>query len=53
VHPAVRHPRWSQEYERILGTDDREPTMLLNGYGDEVAHLYDGLEAKVGDRLWR
>jgi sulfoxide reductase catalytic subunit YedY len=53
VNPEVRHPRWSQAQERILGTDDREPTVLFNGYGTEVAHLYDGLETEFGDRLWR
>jgi hypothetical protein len=29
------------------------PTQLFNGYGAQVAHLYDGMEAEVGDRLWR
>ena len=53
VNPAVRHPRWSQESERILGTSDRAPTVRFNGYGEEVAHLYTGLEDEFGDRLWR
>jgi sulfoxide reductase catalytic subunit YedY len=53
VNPEVRHPRWSQASERVLGTDDRAPTVQYNGYGDEVAHLYAGLEAEFGDRLWR
>ena len=53
VNPAVRHPRWSQEYERILGTDERAPTVRFNGYGEEVAHLYTGLEAEFGEWLWR
>lgn len=53
VNPAVPHPRWSQANERILGTDTSAPTALFNGYGAEVAHLYDGLEAEFGDRVWR
>lgn len=53
VNPAVRHPRWSQETERVLGTEDVVPTMRFNGYETEVAHLYDGLEQEFGDRLWR
>jgi len=53
VNPEVDHPRWSQAEERVLGTDEKVPTEIFNGYGPEVAHLYDGLEAEVGDRLWR
>jgi sulfoxide reductase catalytic subunit YedY len=44
VNPAVPHPRWSQETERVLGTDERVPTLIWNGYGAYVAHLYDGLK---------
>lgn len=44
VNPAVPHPRWSQATERVLGTDERVPTLIWNGYGDYVAHLYDGLK---------
>jgi methionine sulfoxide reductase catalytic subunit len=44
VNPAVPHPRWSQETERVLGTDERVPTLIWNGYGTYVAHLYDGIE---------
>ena len=44
VNPAVPHPRWSQESERVLGSDERVPTLIFNGYGEFVAHLYDGLE---------
>jgi methionine sulfoxide reductase catalytic subunit len=43
VNPEVPHPRWSQETERVLGTDKRVPTLKWNGYGEFVAHLYDGL----------
>jgi sulfoxide reductase catalytic subunit YedY len=44
VNPAVPHPRWSQETERVLGTDERVPTLIWNGYGAYVAHLYDGVK---------
>jgi methionine sulfoxide reductase catalytic subunit len=44
VNPEVPHPRWSQATERVLGTDERVPTLKWNGYGEFVAHLYDGLQ---------
>ena len=40
VHPQVPHPRWSQASERMLGTDERRPTQIFNGYGKWVADLY-------------
>ena len=43
VNPAVPHPRWSQATERLLGNDQRVPTMIYNGYGEQVAGLYAGL----------
>ena len=46
VNPEVPHPRWSQASERVLGVDERRPTLLYNGYGEYVAHLYDGLAAE-------
>jgi len=49
VNPEVSHPRWSQATEEILGTSDRKPTLLFNGYGEYVAGLYKGLES---ERLW-
>ena len=49
VNPEVRHPRWSQATERVLGTDERVPTLLFNGYGDFVADLY---KDKPGERLF-
>jgi sulfoxide reductase catalytic subunit YedY len=49
VNPDVPHPRWSQATERVVGTDERVPTRLFNGYGDYVARLYDGME---GERLF-
>ena len=41
VNPNVRHPRWSQASERMIGTGERLPTLIYNGYGDAVAHLYE------------
>lgn len=49
VNPEVPHPRWSQATERVLGSDERRPTLIWNGYGEYVAHLYDGLK---GERLF-
>ena len=40
VNPAVPHPRWSQAYERVIGTDERRPTLPYNGYAEFVAGLY-------------
>ncbi|HEX3861252.1 MAG TPA: protein-methionine-sulfoxide reductase catalytic subunit MsrP [Stellaceae bacterium] len=44
VNPQVPHPRWSQASERVLGSDERRPTVIWNGYGEFVADLYKGLE---------
>ena len=49
VNPAVPHPRWSQASEQILGSRERRPTLIYNGYGEQVAELYKGLE---GERLF-
>jgi sulfoxide reductase catalytic subunit YedY len=49
VNPAVPHPRWSQATEEVIGTGERRPTLLFNGYGEYVAGIYKGLE---GERLW-
>ncbi len=46
VNPDVSHPRWSQETEQMLGSTERVPTKLFNGYGEFVASLYQGLEAE-------
>lgn len=40
VNPNVPHPRWSQASERMIGTGKRLPTLIYNGYGEAVAHLY-------------
>jgi methionine sulfoxide reductase catalytic subunit len=44
VNPDVPHPRWSQASEDVLGTNERIPTLLFNGYGEFVADLYKGLQ---------
>ncbi|MCC6946496.1 MAG: protein-methionine-sulfoxide reductase catalytic subunit MsrP [Bradyrhizobiaceae bacterium] len=44
VNPKVDHPRWSQATEEDIGTGQRRPTLLFNGYGEFVADLYKGLE---------
>ena len=43
VNPKVPHPRWSQATERLLGSDERVPTQLYNGYAAQVADLYRDL----------
>ncbi|MBJ6134582.1 protein-methionine-sulfoxide reductase catalytic subunit MsrP [Ochrobactrum sp. Q0168] len=52
VNPAVDHPRWSQATERRIGEDSffassRRPTLPFNGYADEVASLYAGMDLKA------
>ena len=49
VNPKVSHPRWSQASERVLGTTKRVPTLLYNGYGEQVAHMYKDLK---GEKLF-
>ena len=44
VNPAVDHPRWSQATERRIGEFTRRPSLLFNGYKDEVAYLYEGMD---------
>jgi len=50
VNPNVDHPRWSQASERRLGEDGlfsrRRPTLMFNGYGEQVASLYAGMDLK-------
>ena len=49
VNPKVAHPRWSQARERRIGSGlfaKKQPTQLFNGYGEHVAHLYDGLNLR-------
>jgi len=40
VNPRFDHPRWSQATERVIGERGRKPTLLYNGYADQVAHMY-------------
>lgn len=47
VNPEVDHPRWSQRTERRIGELDRRNTLLFNGYADEVASLYTGMDLSV------
>lgn len=44
VNPNVSHPRWSQATERRIGEFARRRTLLFNGYGEQVAHLYQGMD---------
>ena len=44
VSPEVNHPRWSQASERRIGESGRRETLMFNGYAEEVAHLYDGMD---------
>jgi methionine sulfoxide reductase catalytic subunit len=46
VNPTVDHPRWSQATERRLGEFRKRPTLMFNGYGDQVAGLYAGMDLK-------
>ena len=57
VNPDVSHPRWSQARERRIGSDQggglqslfaaaKQPTLMFNGYGEQVAHLYEGLDLR-------
>jgi len=47
VNPEVDHPRWSQATERRIGDVARRPTLPFNGYADQVASLYQGMDLRV------
>ena len=47
VNPDVPHPRWSQATEQRLGESGRRATLPFNGYADQVAHLYSGMDLRV------
>ena len=47
VNPGVSHPRWSQSYERRIGEFRSRETLLFNGYAEQVAHLYTGMDLRV------
>jgi len=46
VNPSVDHPRWSQAKERRLGEIFKRPTLMFNGYADQVASMYNGMDLK-------
>jgi sulfoxide reductase catalytic subunit YedY len=46
VNPSVDHPRWSQATERRIGKLFRQPTLMFNGYADQVASLYAGMDLR-------
>jgi methionine sulfoxide reductase catalytic subunit len=47
VNPDVPHPRWSQATEQRIGEGGRRPTLLFNGYADQVGQLYAGMDLRV------
>ena len=47
VNPHVDHPRWSQATESRIGEFRRRDTQMFNGYAEQVAHLYDGMDLRV------
>ena len=49
MNPEVDHPRWSQASERVIGSGlfgKRQTTLMFNGYTDQVAGLYTGLDLR-------
>ncbi len=49
VNPKVDHPRWSQASERVIGAgffSSRQPTLMFNGYEEQVSYLYEGLDLR-------
>ena len=53
VNPKISHPRWSQETEQQLGIEGRIPTIIYNGYEEQVSYLYKGLDKTLQDNLFR
>ncbi len=47
VNPEVAHPRWSQSSEKRIGENGRRPTLMFNGYAEDVAYLYEGMDLQV------
>jgi len=47
VNPDVPHPRWSQASERRIGELGRRPTLPFNGYAEQVASLYEGMDLRL------
>jgi len=46
VNPTVDHPRWSQSRERRIGEFSKRETLMFNGYSDQVAHMYNGMDLR-------
>ena len=46
VNPEVDHPRWTQARERRIGEFGRRPTLMFNGYGDQVVSMYEGMDLR-------
>jgi len=47
VNPQVDHPRWSQATEQRIGQPGRRPTLMFNGYAEQVGHLYTGMDLRA------
>jgi len=47
VNPKVDHPRWSQALELRIGDSEKRPTLMLNGYAEEVASMYEGMDLRM------
>ena len=47
VNPQVDHPRWSQATEQRIGESGRRPTLMFNGYKEQVGHLYAGMDLRA------
>jgi sulfoxide reductase catalytic subunit YedY len=47
VNPEVNHPRWSQATERRIGELGRRETIMFNGYAEQVASLYEGMDLRA------
>jgi sulfoxide reductase catalytic subunit YedY len=47
VNPNVAHTPWEQATERRIGELQRRPTLMFNGYADQVAHLYNGMDLNL------
>ena len=47
VNPNVDHPRWSQATEQRIGESGRRKTLMFNGYEEQVAGLYNGMDLRI------
>ncbi len=46
MNPNVNHPRWSQRTEQRIGEFGKRDTLMFNGYADQVAHMYEGMDLR-------